>query len=748
MLSWLTRLASEHHRRVLIGALVLVPVLAILGGGVEKKLSVGGFVVSDSESAIANQILEDGFGAGDADWVLVVSFRDGTIADEDIDAAGDALSAAIEADPGIVEVVSFWNLEGFSDFEPSPLQSFDGRHAVVAASLLGDEDEQRDTAERLEVFTEETELWTAAATGPAEISRQARETAESDLKRSELIAAPFTLIALLVVFRGLKPALLPLAIAVFAVLGTFTVLTLIASVTTVSVFALNLTTALGLGLAIDYCLLMVARFREELGKGRPVDQALSHTVQTAGRTVLFSGATVATSLTALLVFPVAYLRSFAYAGFAVVIVACTASVVILPALLAWLGHRVGATAVDPTESFWGRQARRVTKRPVVWAGVVALILIVAGLPFSRLNPSRVDDRVLPEDNAARVATDVLRDEFAFRNFNLINVVVPGADPTERGPVVRLTNAILQLPSVLRVDNESGFYYTGIASPAREFNERFASDAGVFVAVVSSQLPDDERTKQLVRDLRAMDSPFDVDLVVGGPTASVLDSVDAVESRLPLALGIIALVTLVVLFLMTGSVVVPLKAIVLNLLSLTATFGALVWIFQDGNLSGLLGFTATGQVDVFTPILMFCVAFGLSMDYEVFLLSRIKEEYDITGDNDRAVIVGIGSTGRIVTAAAVLLAIVFIAISTSGVAVVKMFGVGLTIAVIVDAFLVRATLTPALMKMAGRANWWAPGPLRRFHLRFGLWENEPVALPMQDPTGPDGAAEPATAATSN
>ena len=334
---------------MLIGALILVPVLAVVGGGVEEQLSVGGFTVGDSESAQGDEILEDVFDAGSADWVLVVSLNESTVFDDEIEVAGIALTEAIGDDPGTTEVLSYWTLGDFNITEVSPLQSVDGRNAVVIASFSGDEDEQRETAARLEAFTEPTDLWTATATGPAEVSRQARENAEKDLLRSELIAAPLTLIALLIVFRGLRPALLPLAVAIFAILGTYTVLTFIASVTTVSVFALNLTTALGLGLAIDYCLLMVARFREELAADRPV--ALAHTVQTAGRTVLYSGATVAASLTALLVFPVPYLRSFAYAGVAVVAVACAASVVILPALLAWLGPRIGVKATDPTENF-------------------------------------------------------------------------------------------------------------------------------------------------------------------------------------------------------------------------------------------------------------------------------------------------------------------------------------------------------------------------------------------------------------
>ena len=628
-------------------------------------------------------------------------------------------------------MLSFWTLGG-DRTEVNPLRSNDFEKAVIAASFTGDEDEQRETAERLVEVAEPTELWTAAATGSAEISRQASERAEQDLLRSELIAAPLTLIALLIVFRGIRPAMLPLAVAIFAILGTFTVLSLIARLTTVSVFALNLTTALGLGLAIDYCLLMVARFREELGHGRTVERALAHTVQTAGRTVLYSGATVAASLTALLVFPVAYLRSFAFAGAAVVAVACAASVVVLPALLAWMGDRIGVRDTNTTESFWGRQARRVTRHPIPWALIVTILLIVVGLPFLRFEPGRIDDRVLPSDNPARVATDSLREDFAFRNFNGIGVIALGADRDDEESLIEFTDQILALDNVIRVDTPRGFFYqNNLAGKAREFNERFPGDRGIWVQVISSQDPDDPRTEQLVRDLRELESPYEgVELVVTGTTASVLDSVDAVQSRLPLALVIIAIITLIVLFMMTGSVVVPLKAVVLNLLSLTATFGAIVWIFQDGNFADALGFTATGRVDVFQPILMFCIAFGLSMDYEVFLLSRIKEEYDLSGDNDHAIVAGIGATGRIVTAAAVLLAIVFMAIATSEVTVVKMFGVGLTIAVIVDAFLVRATLTPALMKLAGRANWWAPAALRRFHLRWGLWENEPVALPIQ------------------
>ncbi|NIR41667.1 MAG: MMPL family transporter, partial [Actinobacteria bacterium] len=541
-----------------------------------------------------------------------------------------------------------------------------------------------------------------------------------------------TLLALIFVFRGFRAALLPLSVAVFAVLGTFVFLRVIAEGTTVSVFALNLTTGLGLGLGIDYCLLMLARYREELEQGQRHQRALERTVQTAGRTVIFSGATVASSLLALLVFPAPYLRSFAFAGVGVVAIACGAAVIVLPALLATLGDRLSTSSVEVTESFWGVQARRVLKRPVAYVVGAGAILVLVGLPFFRFDAGRIDDRVLPEDAPAREAATLVRDVLDFGELNPINVVALDAPASDTENSAALRSLILELPNVERVVDAGGFSTPGLPPlPGSSFNEQFENGTGQWFRVTASVAPDTPEAEALVESLRAIDNPFGTELLVTGTTANSMDTVDAVLDRLPLALVIIAIITLIVLFLMTGSILVPLKAVVLNLLSLTATFGALVWIFQDGNLADALGFTATGSVDIFTPILMFCIAFGLSMDYEVFLLSRIKEEYDLTGDNDQAIVAGIGSTGRVVTAAAVLLAIVFTAISTSEVTLVKMFGFGLMIAVLVDAFLVRATLTPALMKLAGRANWWAPEPLSRFHLRYGLWENEPIHLPEPD-----------------
>ena len=580
----------------------------------------------------------------------MLTAKDEPLTSPDLVPAGEALVLALGAQEGVLRVSSYWEtaellapaeLIGADIVALNPLVSDDGSVALVAAALEGDEDEQRETAERLHAFTGDFPNWTAQATGAAEVALEASEQAEKDLTRAELIAAPLTLLALIVVFRGIRTALLPLAVAIYAVLGTFVVLTAIAQVATVSVFALNLTTGLGLGLGIDYCLLIVARYREELGHGRRPEIALERTVQTAGRTVLYSGATVASSLLALLVFPAAYLRSFAYAGVGVVAVACGAAVLVLPALLSLLGDRVGTSSGEAAESFWGIQARRVIRRPIVYVVVVGAILILAGLPFFRFETGRIDDRILPEDAMAREAATTVRENLEFGELNGIAVVAPELPTSDSETSAELRSALLAIPDVARVVDANGAAAPdqGLPLPGGEFNEQFDNGTGQWSRVTATVEPITDEAEAIVESIRELPDRLDTEMLVGGTTAGSIDTSDAVLARLPLALVIIAAITLIVLFLMTGSVLVPLKAVALNLLSLTATFGALVWIFQDGNFEDALGFTSTGTLDVFTPILMFCVAFGLSMDYEVFLISRIKEEYDLTGDNDEAIIRG-------------------------------------------------------------------------------------------------------------
>ncbi|MDX2378714.1 MAG: MMPL family transporter, partial [Acidimicrobiia bacterium] len=516
-------------------------------------------------------------------------------------------------------------------------------------------------------------------------------------------------------------------------------------------FSINLVTAMGLGLAIDYSLFVVSRFREELARGRSVEDAVVRTVETAGRTVAFSALTVAVSLAALLIFPLYFLRSFAYAGVGVILVAMFASVVSLPALLAVLGHRVDRWRVRRERSavgggMWHKVAAGVMRRPLTVAITGVILLLVAGLPFLGVEFGVPDDRVLPEGDPAREVSETLRSDFDSAESNAFSIVATGAPADD--VVEAYAVAVAGVDGVARVDTVTGRYVDGVlVAPADRSLVGHRVDAAVRFNVVPGVEPISPEAETMVAEIRDLGNEFhDADefdtIAVGGQSASLVDSKDAIFALVPWAALWIAGATFVLLFLMFGSLLVPLKAIVLNTLSLTATFGAMVWIFQDGHGSGWLGFTPTGLTDTTTPILMFCIAFGLSMDYEVFLLSRMKEEYDRTGDNELAVATGLEKTGKLVTAAALLLSITFFAFATSGVTFIKLFRLGLGLAVLVDAFIVRATLVPALMKLAGSWNWWAPKPPRRHHDHIGISESVPVEavlLPAGDPN-PDATIE--------
>ena len=475
-----------------------------------------------------------------------------------------------------------------------------------------------------------------------------------------MIALPITLLLLLLVFGSGVAALLPLAIGALSIVGTFLVLLVINSFTEVSVFSLNLTTGMGLGLAIDYSLFIVSRYREELRAGAEPNIAIERTVATAGRTVAFSALTVAASLCALLVFPLAFLKSFAYAGIAVAALAGLYAVVVLPALLAVLGRRVDALTIrrqainPPEEGFWHKMAVRVMRRPIPFATAAIVVLLFLGSPALRMQLGLPDDRVLPRDKPARQVSDIIRNEFPSKEAGALSVVSPGLDAAARAADLdAYATQLAALPGVSRVDAPTGSYvHDGPVLPAATnpaLYTRFVGEGGTFLSVVPSIEPLSGQGEQLVKDVRAVHPPFTVQ--VAGMSAQLVDSKAGLFSKLPLALLIIAAITFVLMFLMFGSVVVPAKAVVLNLLSLSATFGAMVWIFQEGHLSGALGFTPTGALDSTTPILMFCVAFGMSMDYEVFLLSRIKEEHDRGRSNVESVALGLERTGRIVTAAA-------------------------------------------------------------------------------------------------
>ncbi|MGZ8752713.1 MAG: MMPL family transporter [Acidimicrobiia bacterium] len=740
------RLAAFVIRRrwwVLIATMVFVPLAGLIGGGVVEKLSVGGLESPDAESARTARALERDFGQGAINFVVVVRPRNrATVDDPAVVAAATLLSERIAADPGLTNVISYFSAE-----KPPPLRSRDGRLALITAQIPGTEDEFVEAVGELAPrYTTTTSRFTSVVGGAAETQRQITKQAEDDLKKAEALTAPITAVALVVVFGSLVATLLPLSIAVLAVLGCFLALTVIAQFTQVSIFSLNLTTALGLGLAIDYSLFIVSRYREELRDGAPPSTAVNRTMLTAGRTVAFSAATVAVSLAALLVFPMPYLRSFAFAGVSVVVLAGVAAVIVLPALLAVLGTRVDKGRLwrrkekADHDGFWYGQAQRVMRHPVPYATGVVALLVVLGIPFLDLAMSLPDDRVVPPSVTARAINDELRANFDTRETSAAGVLAVARDRSLTDEQID-TDAIRlsKIARVSRVDASTGYYIDGQrVLAADELSARFVSKENpdtTWFSVVPSVEPVSPRGEALIHDIRATDSPLE--LSVTGLSAQLVDTKQAVTSRIPLALGLIAIITFILLFLMVGSLLVPLKALLLNFLSLTATFGAMVWIFQEGRFTNILDFTPTGTIDVFTPILVFCIAFGLSMDYEVFLLSRIKEEYDLTGDNQESVAMGLQRTGRIVTAAALLLAIVFIAFSTSKVQIVQLTGIGLTLAVLVDAFLIRATLVPAFMRLAGKANWWAPRAVRRWHLRWGIWEVEPVKiLDLHDPRDAD------------
>ena len=727
----LARLAPAVVRRprvVLIAALLLLVAAGVYGGGVVSSLSGGGFEDPSSESTAAGDLLEETFGQGEPNLVLLAEAGAGSVDDPTATAAGQALTDRLAAEPGVEQAASYWSLG-----TAPPLRSTDGDTAMVLVRVGGEDDEAADerAVEIAEAVEGDDGVLRVSAGGQSIVFDRVNTTIENDLARAEMIALPITLVLLVLVFGTLVAALLPLAVGILAIIGTFAALQLIATFTDVSVYSLNLTTALGLGLAIDYSLFVVSRFREELDAGHHPRTAALRTMRTAGRTITFSAATVAISLAAMLVFPMTFLRSFAYAGIAVSVMAAVGAGIVLPALLAVLGHRVNKGRVLRRRStpavgsgFWHRVATFVMRRPVPIATVAVLFLVFLGLPFAGIRFGIPDDRVLPPGDEARTVQDVLRTDFTSREAGAIEIVAPeSGDPASRAADIdAYATELSALDGVARVDASTGSYAAGtLVAPPSDASGRFVAADGTWLSAVPSVEPLSPEGEDVVKAVRDLASPLG-EVKVGGPSAELVDSKDSIFSRAPLAAGVIGITTFVVLFLMFGSVLVPAKAVVLNLLSLTATFGAMVWIFQDGHLSGLLDFTATGTIAVTMPILMFCIAFGLSMDYEVFLLSRIKEEHDRGADTTESVAIGLERTGRIVTAAAVLIAVVFTAFATSGVSFMKLFGVGLTLAVLVDAFIIRATLVPAFMRLAGAANWWAPAPLRRFHDRFGVKEH--------------------------
>jgi RND superfamily putative drug exporter len=756
MLQGIARLALAAPRRIIgIAALVLVAA-AVFGIPVAKSLSAGGFQDPTSQSARALKLLNDKFGQSDQQMLIVVTAPAGARSAQARQAATDIVEQ-LEGSPMVFNVSSAWT--GPSS-EPSAaaagLISKDGKSGLIVANLKGGENNAQKYAKTLAAqVVHDRDGVTVRAGGVAMAYDQINQQNERDLLLMESLTIPLSFLVLVWVFGGLLAAALPLLLGGLAIVGSMSVLRLIAFTTDVSTYSLNLSTALGLALAIDYTLLIISRYRDELADGADPDQALVRTMATAGRTVLFSATTVALSMAVMMLFPMYFLKSFAYAGIATVGLVAVAAILVTPAAIALLGPRLDSLDVrrlarrvlrrpDPVRKpveqlFWYRSTKFVMRRAMPIGLAVVALLLLLGVPFLGVKWGMPDDRVLPRSASSHQIGDELRNNFADDSATAVPVVIPdagGLDPADLG---RYAADLSRVPEVSTVTAPTGTYRAGswIGPPAAATG---LADGSAFVTVsTTAPLFSQASNTQLTR-LHDVPGPAGRSVQMAGSAQINQDSVDGITKELPLVLGLIAAIAFVLLFLLTGSVVLPLKALVLNVLSLTAAFGALVWIFQDGHL-GALGTTPSGTLVANIPVLLFCIAFGLSMDYEVFLVSRIREYWlqsqaaEPTTDgaaaraaNDQSVALGLARTGRVITAAALVMSISFAALTAAQVSFMRMFGLGLTLAVLVDATLVRMVLVPAFMHVLGRRNWWAPRSLTWLHDRIGISESGDQEVP--------------------
>jgi trehalose monomycolate/heme transporter len=716
--------ATYRRRRLVLALAILFAIFAgAWGTGVFGKLISGNaFAPPNSQSQHESDLSAATFGRGDADVVVLYRSAAMTVNDP---AYRQAVTAALAAVPrqDVTSVKTYW-----SSGTPA-LVSSDRHDTYAVLQLTGATDQARDTTYKsiMDLFNGPGSFTTplsragiSAQVGgqvPTEVAINSEVT--HNIARSEGISTPVLLILLAIIFGSLAAAFLPLAIGGLAILGSFTVLRLLTLGTPVSVYSVNVTTLLGLGLGIDYGLFMVTRFREELRRQPSVEEAVARTVATAGRTVAVSGVTVAVALCSLMLFPEVFLRSMGFGGVATVVVDMIAALTVLPALLGVMGHRVNTLRLrknvgrEPrAEGGWYRLAHSVMRRPVAFAAVIVIALLALGSPFLKVSWGGIDARVLPASNSVRQVQDVLNDQFPDNSTAPIEAMVSGVSSP-----AALSSYITKIDAISGV---TGTTVTGRqgAAPA----EVARLDIG-YTAQSQSQA-----ARQIVNEVRSVTPPPGATVLVGGASAVLVDELASLGATLPWMALLTGVATFVLLFLAFGSVVLPIKDIVMNILSLSATFGVIVWGFQWGHLSGLLSFTQTGSVDPTMPILLLALVFGLSMDYEVFLLSRVREIYDETGDNVAAIAGGVQRTGGVITSLALLLIVVVAFFSFSGVTFIKLLGVGMVVGLVVDAALVRTLLVPATMRLLGPANWWAPGPLGRLYTRYGIREEselEPV-----------------------
>jgi RND superfamily putative drug exporter len=685
-------------------AVILFIVGILVAGGFGSlafsRLDSGGYSDPKSDSYKVYEYLTEELKLSDPAVVIIVDSGSTDVTDPTVAQKGIALEKKIAQEEGVTKTLSYWTSVG-----EATLKSADGKAAYIL--VYGDGEAFTPESQKLgkvmqEKYDGDYEGLTLYAGGVGVVGHAITKKISDDLKIAELISIPLTFILLVLVFGALAASAMPLIVGVAAILGAFFILYLFTLFTTVSIYALNLTTGMGLGLGIDYALLMVNRFREELHRGKSVEDSIVTTMATAGKTVFYSGMTVLVTLLSLTFFPLPFLQSFGYAGVSVVALAVIGALFGLPPILAILGDRIDKgvvrkSAITPKEDGrWAQTARLVMKRPVSAVVLSLVILGIMAAPITGIKFSQGDSRMLPANNKAAFATALQAERFPGQTGTPIEIIIiDGAD--KLGEINTYTQKLGQTPGIV-----------GVVPPA-------VIGKDVRVVAYQAMLPRTPESQELIQNVRSIDSPAGT--LVGGVAADYTDSQNGISRTLPWALAWIILSVLVLIFVFTGSIILPIKAVILNFLSLGATMGALTWIFVDGNMQWLVGsFTVTGTLDTSIVILIAVVVFGLSMDYELFLLSRIREEHLAGKSNVESVAIGLQRSARIITAAAVLLAVVFGAFVTSGVTSIKTMGFGVALAVMLDATIVRGLLVPALMRLFGENNWWAPKWMQRFTLR--------------------------------
>ncbi|MBS1676721.1 MAG: MMPL family transporter [Actinobacteria bacterium] len=678
----LASIATSHPRRFGLVALVTFIVVAVIGSAAPGSFDVPrAFVDPGSDSTHARDQIEAA--SGQTAEPAVVALVDGAPGSAKVAAAAKTL----EADPGVARVTR--------PTPGSPLVSADGRKSMVTATL---DSAAKETAVAERLINDFDGQAGVELGGNAVAQTQVSEQATTDLATAELIAFPLLALLTFLFFRGVA-ALLPLAVGGTTVLGAFAVLRAVNEALAISPFALNLVIGMGLGLAVDYSLLSVSRFREEMGRGVDPPQALLATLRNAGHTVLFSAITVAAALACLCVFPQRFLVSMGIGGIVVALVAAAATFLVLPPLLILMAPRLGKVTPKPEGTGrWYGLSKWVMRRPVVTAIGAAAIMFVLAAPTLGLNWTGVDATSLPQGQSARTVFETQQREFPNADASPVFVAVDAA----QGEGAQVTSYSRQLGEVPGVEGAGGPTYLG--------DGVWRVEAGVPGA------PSSDSVQRVITDLRAVPAPFPA--LIGGSAAELKDSQAAVTNSVGLAIVLLVLLTCTALWLMTGSVVLPIKALIMNFLTLAAATGIVVFVFQEGNLAGLFGAEAQGGIEQTDYLVMAAIVFGLSTDYGVFLLTRIKESRDRGASDEEAIAAGLEHTGGVVSAAAILLAIALGAFVTSGMVFLKELGLGAGAAVLLDAFVVRALLVPSLMKLLGGANWWSPRPLRRLHERVG------------------------------